>query len=90
MTSMTRVFKIKKKSNFFIVILVPFEIISHYPNIDSSNWLMEDVQRHLKSLQRNANHLNVFDFSTEFLVFAGTCHCFHNHGTYCDVFLMTF
>ena len=28
----------------FFVTLVPFEILSDYPNIDSSHWLREDVQ----------------------------------------------
>ena len=34
--------KLKKKDIF--VLLVTFEILSHYPNIDSSHWLKEDVQ----------------------------------------------
>ena len=29
---------------FFLVILVPFEIVLHYPNNDSAHWLSEDVQ----------------------------------------------
>ena len=29
--------------NFFVIV-VPFEILSHYPNIDSSNWFIDDVQ----------------------------------------------
>ena len=35
--------KLKKKLDIF-VLLVTFEILSHYPNIDISHWLAEDVQ----------------------------------------------
>ena len=45
MTSMPRIFIILLllSGNFF-VILVPFEILSHYPNIDFYQWLKEGVQ----------------------------------------------
>ena len=44
MTSMTQDFrKFKKKLDIF-VLLVTFEILSHYPNIDSSHWHKESVQ----------------------------------------------
>ena len=33
----------KKKIDIF-VLLVTFEILSHYPNIDISHWLKEDIQ----------------------------------------------
>ena len=50
MTSMPRVSNIFKKNfEYLMVILVPFEILSQYPNIYGSNWLMEDVQRHLEN-----------------------------------------
>ena len=45
MTSMTQDFK--KFYNFFLdisVLLVTFEILSHYPKIDSSYWLQDNVQ----------------------------------------------
>ena len=35
-----------------MVILVPFEILSQYPNFYGSNWLMKDVQRNLEKLFR--------------------------------------
>ena len=45
MTSMPRIFIILLLlSGNFLVILVPFEILSHYPNIDISQWLKEVVQ----------------------------------------------
>ena len=44
MTSMSRVFIIPKNLGFFFVILVPFELLSHYPNINGSYWLREDFQ----------------------------------------------
>ena len=34
----------KKKLSDFCVLLVTFEILSHYPNVDSSHWLREDAQ----------------------------------------------
>ena len=43
MTSMTQDFKKLKKILDIIVLLVTFEILSHYPNIDISHWLTEDV-----------------------------------------------
>ena len=46
MTSMPRVLIIsKKKFRIFFVILVRFENLSPYPNIDSSYWLIKDVLR---------------------------------------------
>ena len=44
MTSITRFFIISKKTGFFFVILVPFEILSQYPNIDCSHWLGKEFQ----------------------------------------------
>ena len=45
MTSMTQDFKkIKKSFLDFFVLLVTFEILSHYPNIDSSHWPKQDVK----------------------------------------------
>ena len=45
MTSMTQDFKNLKKKNLVIfVLLVNFEILSDYPNIDSCHWLKEDFQ----------------------------------------------
>ena len=45
MTSMPRIFIILLLlSGTFFVILVPFEILAHYPTIDISQWLMEVVQ----------------------------------------------
>ena len=42
---MTQDFKKFKKFFFDIfVLLVTFEILSHYPNIDISHWLQKDVQ----------------------------------------------
>ena len=54
MTSMPRVSNIffKKNFEFLMVILVPFEILSQYPNFYGSNWLMKDVQRNLEKLFR--------------------------------------
>ena len=42
---MTQEFK-KISKNFLdiFVLLVTFEILSHYPNIDISHWLKEDAQ----------------------------------------------
>ena len=41
MASMTQDFEV-----FFdiFLLLVPLEILSHYPDIDNSHWLKEDVQ----------------------------------------------
>ena len=41
MTSMTQ--KIKRKFLEIFVLLVIFEILSHYPYIDISHWLKKDV-----------------------------------------------
>ena len=41
---MTQGFKKFKKILDIFVLLVTFEILSHYPNIDISHWLTEDVQ----------------------------------------------
>ena len=35
----------KKKFRILFVILVPFEILSNYLNIDSSHWQIKDVER---------------------------------------------
>ena len=37
-------FNFLNKFILFFVISVPFEILLHCPNIDSSLWLIEDVQ----------------------------------------------
>ena len=44
MTSMTQDFKELKKKLDTFVLLATFEILSHYPKIDSSQWLKEDMQ----------------------------------------------
>ena len=41
---MTQDFKKNKKKLDIFVLLVTFEILSHYPNMDISHWLTEDVQ----------------------------------------------
>ena len=43
MTSIARIFIISKKIQIFFVILVPFEILFHYPNIDRKNlqWIID-------------------------------------------------
>ena len=41
---MTQDFKKLKKKLYIFVLLVTFEILSHYPNIDISHWLTENVQ----------------------------------------------
>ena len=81
---------------FGIFVLVPFEILSHYPNIDSSS--LAERRRsvdHRLSFQRKAYSLKNFDnffsqFSSDFLVFACFCCCFHTHTTYCDVLMITY
>ena len=40
----SRFHNFKKKSDSFFVFLVLFEIVTHYPYIDSSHWLRKDVQ----------------------------------------------
>ena len=50
---------------------------------------------HWQSLQRKGSGLNGFEtffshFSTEFLVFACFCCCFHSHKTCCDVWSITY
>ena len=72
----------------FFVLLVTFEILSHYPNIDSLLWLNEDVQWITdRNFWKKNYGLNGFDtfflhFSIEFLFFAFFC-CFNRHN--CDV-----
>ena len=44
MTSMTQDLKELKKFLDIFVLLVTFEILSHYPNIGSSHYLKEDVR----------------------------------------------
>ena len=44
MTSITQVFLVSKEDSDIFLILVPLEILSHYPNIDKSHWLRKDVQ----------------------------------------------
>ena len=50
---------------------------------------------HRQHFQRKTNDLNGFEtfvphFSSEFLVLAFICSCFHNQRTYCYVLLLTF
>ena len=41
---MTQDFKKSKKKLGGFVLLVTFEVLSHYPKNDSSHWLKEDAQ----------------------------------------------
>ena len=87
--------KIKKNLDIF-VLLVTFENLSHYPNIDSSHYLKEDIQWITDiNFMKNIFGLNGFDtfflhFSIEFLVFAFFCFCSNSHKTYCDVLMITY
>ena len=78
------------------VLWVPFEILSRYPNIDSSHCFSKDTQWIIDKDRREKTFVligfNTFfsHFSTEFLVFACICCCFHNHKTYCDVLIYTY
>ena len=89
---MPRVFVILKKS-FFFVILFPFDILLHYPIINSSIWPKEDVQwitdKGFRETLMVLMASKLSFFSNEYLVFACIC-CFHNHKTYCDVPLITY
>ena len=58
---MLRVFIIFLILDFFFKILVPFEILSHYPNIDSSHWPREHVQWNVDKVFREKLDLNGFD-----------------------------
>ena len=76
MTSMPRVFKFQKKFGFFFVILVPFEILSLYPNIDSSHCLIENVQWIIKKTFQRKIYDLITGFSQNFLgfiIFVQTC-----------------
>ena len=42
----------KKCLDIFFKILLPFDILSHYRNIDNSHWLREDVKRILEKVFR--------------------------------------
>ena len=44
MTSITRFQEILFRFLDIFVLLVAFELLSHYPNIDNSHWLRNDVQ----------------------------------------------
>ena len=85
---MSQDFKIFLKIFFdILLLLVPLEILSIYPDIDISHWHRDDVQW----VMDKAYGLKGFDtffahFSTEFLVFACICCCFNSHKTFCDVF----
>ena len=75
---MTQDFKkfLKKFFDIF-VLLITFEILSHYPNIDISHWLKEDLDHTLRKIYG----LNGFDtflsqFSFDISVFAGFFRCF--------------
>ena len=94
MTSMTRFQKIFFRFLETFVLLVTFELLSHYPNIDSSHWLRKDVIWITDEVFREKRVLNGSDtftsqFPTEFLLFAYFCCCFHSHKTYCDALLIT-
>ena len=53
MTSMPRVFLIFLKTfGYFFCKFGTFEILSLYPNIDSSNWLTEGVKWHIDKVFR--------------------------------------
>ena len=71
--------RFQKVLKFFLdicVLLVTFEILSHYPKTDSSYWLKEEVEWITDKLFREklmfSNGFDFFfsHFSTEFLVFA--------------------
>ena len=73
------------------VLLVSFEILSRYPNIDGFHCFKADVQWIIVKVFRDKtcclNDFNTFfsHFFTELLVFACVCCCFHSHKTYCDI-----
>ena len=91
MTSLTQDLKNLKKILDIFVLLVTFEILSHYPNIDSSNWLREDVQWNRdKNFMKNLWFKWLRHFSIEFLVFAFFCCCFNCYKTYCDVLMINY
>ena len=94
---MSQVFKNLKKiflDNFLL--LVVLEKLSQYPDIDISHWRKEEFQWIMnKVFREKVFDLNDFDtflthFSTEFLVFACNCCCFHNDKAFCDVLLITY
>ena len=69
------------------VLLVPYEILSCYPNINVSHFLREEVKWIIAKVFRETYGLIGFDtffshFSPEFLLFACV---FYSHKTYCDV-----
>ena len=76
MTSMPQDFSFLKIFFGLLVLLVPFEIISRYPNIDGSRCFRNDVQSIIDKDFRGKNYgLNGFKtilshFCREFLVFA--------------------
>ena len=100
MTSMTQ--DLKKFKEFFLDIsglLITFEILSHYPKIDSSYWqsvFQKDVQWITEKFFRekfivsNGFDLLFSHFSTEYFVFSYFCCCFHSHKICCDVLLITY
>ena len=81
---------------FFFVNLVPFEILSHYANIDRTHWPRENVQRNIdKIFWKKGSGLNDFDtfFSHIFwcvCVFGCFSCWFYSHKTYFDVLLITY
>ena len=81
-TSKPRVFLIFLKFLYiFFLFLVPFQIISHYPNFKSSQYLKRRSTDDTLSFHRRDYGINCFEtFSsfTEFFVFAGNCCCFHS------------
>ena len=65
---MTQDFKNLKKNSDIFVLLVTFEILSYYPNIDSSLWLKEDILWITDKIFREKFLVKMV--SAEFLVFA--------------------
>ena len=84
MTLMPQDFKNNFKTIGFFVFLNPFEILSHYPNLDSSRWFWEDVQWIIdeifeeKIIVQMASTLSSRSFLLIFLVFACIRCCFHS------------
>ena len=59
--SATRFQKILNKILKSFVLLVPIELLSHYPDIDISHRLREDVQWIKINFSKKSNGLNSFD-----------------------------
>ena len=59
----------KKNFGYFFLTLVAFEILSHYPNIDSSYWPKENVQGIIDKVFIVAYGLNGYDILFSFRIF---------------------